>query len=194
MTRYSVRPTAYCLLHPMPAALADSRERFPTQEDLVAYLDGELSEESTRHIEELLRTSPDVREEVQRLERAWDLLGELPKSEADESFTQTTVEIAAVQAQQDLAAGRAARPRKRQRQWMLVGLMLGVAGFLGVVATQWIWPEPDEALLRDIPVLEYLDEFNQADNIQFLRKLRDDKLFTPRTEEPGDDWLTVEGE
>lgn len=177
----------------MPA-LADNRERFPSQEDLVAYLDGELDEDATRHIEELLRTNPEVREEVQRLERAWDLLGELPKSEADESFTQTTVEIATIHAERDLEAELAARPKKRQRQWMLLGAALAVAGFLGVLATQWIWPEPDEDLLRDMPVLEQLDEYNQADNIQFLRRLRDDKLFTPRSGPPEEDWLSLEGE
>lgn len=176
----------------MPA-LAENRERFPTQEDLVAYLDGELDDEATRHVEELLRTNPNVREEVQRLERAWDLLGELPKSEADESFTQTTVEIAAVQAEQDLQAALAARPRKRQRQWMLLGAALAAAGLGGVLAAQWLWPEPDKELLRDLPVLEQLDEYNHADNIEFLRRLRDEELFTPRTGDAEQDWLSLEG-
>jgi anti-sigma factor RsiW len=176
----------------MPAVLQDHAERFPSQEDLVAYLDGELDEDASRRIEELLRTNPDVREEVQRLERAWDLLGELPKSEADENFTQTTVEIAAVQAQRDLAAELAARPRKRRLQWLVVGLALAAAGFVGVMASQWLWPQTDEALLKDMPVLEHLDEFNQADNIQFLRRLRDEKLFTPGAESSDQDWLTLE--
>ena len=37
--------------------------------------------------------------------------------------------------------------------------------------------DPDRQLLRDLPVLENLDEYRQVGSIEFLRKLRDEKLF-----------------
>ena len=49
----------------------------PLDEQLVAYLDGELDAESSRRMDELLATDADVRRRLQEMERTWDLLDDL---------------------------------------------------------------------------------------------------------------------
>lgn len=146
-------------------------------EELVAYLDGELDDVGTQQVERRLASDPAVREEIHQLERAWDLLDDLPREEADESFTQSTVEMVALQAEEALEAELARRPRRKVVQWLLAAACLGLAGFLGAFAAGWTIPHPDDALLRDLPALQRLDQLQQADNVEFLRTLRDEGRF-----------------
>ena len=67
--------------------------------------------ESSRRIEALLASDPEVRRRLQALERTWDLLDELDAAPVGEPFTQTTLEMVAVAARQDV--GTRARPRPR---------------------------------------------------------------------------------
>ncbi|MEX0585756.1 MAG: hypothetical protein WD176_03880, partial [Pirellulales bacterium] len=60
-------------------------DRSQLKADLVAYLDGELDAETSRELENLLATDPNARDEMQRMEQAWDLLDELPRAEVDEA-------------------------------------------------------------------------------------------------------------
>ena len=76
-------------------------------EQLVSYLDGELEGGAVRRVEEALAADPHVRQELWQLDRAWQLLDELPRMQVDESFTRSTVEMIAVQAEQELAAVQA---------------------------------------------------------------------------------------
>jgi anti-sigma factor RsiW len=62
-----------------------------TREELVAYLDGELDAAARQSVEERLARDAEYRSHLQSLQQAWDLLDELPRSSASESFTRTTV-------------------------------------------------------------------------------------------------------
>ena len=50
-----------------------------TYEQLVAYLDGELDAESSLQVERRLAEDAEFRRELRQLQRAWDMLDELPK-------------------------------------------------------------------------------------------------------------------
>ena len=71
------------------------------QEELTAYLDGELDPAGSRRVEERLKNDPAYREELQRLEQAWNMLDELDRVVVGEAFTRTTMEIVAVAAADD---------------------------------------------------------------------------------------------
>ena len=71
-------------------------------EKLVAYLDGELDAESSQQVERRLAEDPGYRHELKQMQRAWDLLDELPRAEVSETFTQTTVEMVALSAEHEL--------------------------------------------------------------------------------------------
>lgn len=153
--------------------------KLPPDEQLVAYLDGELDPQTRRHIDELLASNADVRRRLQEMERTWELLDELDAAPAGSQFTHTTLEMVAVAARQELADA----PRRRWRHTLAIsGGMLAavVAGFLAVAL---LTPDPNRALLQDLPVLENLDEYRQTDDIEFLRLLQTAGLFTKDTGE-----------
>ncbi len=158
-------------------------EPTPLQEELNAYLDGELDAEATRRIEQLLADDPQVRDELHRLERAWAMLDRLPRVEVGDTFTNTTVEMVALVAAGDLKQAQDALPRVRRRRWIARAGMLAVAAAFGFAAFTLYWPNPDKQLVRDLPVLENLDQYRQADNIGFLRMLEKEKLFAEETDD-----------
>ena len=68
----------------------------PSREEIVAYLDGETSDEERRVIEQRLANDENYRQQLHQLERAWDMLDVLPQSQVDPSFVHTTMEMVAV--------------------------------------------------------------------------------------------------
>jgi hypothetical protein len=143
----------------------------PLDEQLVAYLDGELDPEGRRRIEELLATDADVRRRVQEMERTWELLDGLDVAPAGERFTQTTLEMVAVAARQDVEQSMAEAPRRRRRRrWLLGGGLLAAAA-AGFFSLWMLWPDPNRELIENLPVLENLDEYRQIDDVEFLNML-----------------------
>lgn len=154
-----------------------SPEPSELQQELTAYLDGELDAQAVKQIEERLGRDPDYQAELQRLERAWDLLDRLPRASVNETFTKTTMEMVAVAASEDAAAAQLDLPRRHRRQQMMGGLGLVAAGLVGFVVGHWWWPNPNDQLIRDLPLLKNFDLYYQADNIDFLRLLDNEGLF-----------------
>jgi hypothetical protein len=52
-----------------------------------------------------------------------------------------------------------------------------VAASVGFYATAWWIPDPDVQMLRDLPVLEDLDEMRQVDSVEFLKQMQKEGLF-----------------
>jgi ferric-dicitrate binding protein FerR (iron transport regulator) len=145
------------------------------EEQLVAYLDHELDEASSRRVEKLLATDPQVRQRLRQLQQSWDALDELLPADLDPSFTRSTLEMVALAAEQEARQPCGPAPRRR-RAWLgLAGVAL--AGLAGYVAVWCFWPDPNQQLLRDLPVLENLDQYQKIDDIEFLRQLHARKLF-----------------
>jgi len=108
---------------PYHAGTAD--ELPPSEEQLVAYLDGELDDESSRSLEQRLATDSGLRSQLGRLERTWDMLDQLGRAEVGEAFTRTTIEMVALAAEQEQQQEEAERPVRRRRR-----LFVGAAGIL----------------------------------------------------------------
>ncbi|MFH1268314.1 MAG: hypothetical protein ABIK89_21550 [Planctomycetota bacterium] len=145
------------------------------EEHLVAYLDGELDDEDVRRVEELLASDAKVRQTLEKLEGTWDLLDSLEQAHVDEVFTQSTLEMVAVAAAEDVQSQQAQAPRLRLRRWWIAGgstLCAVGAGFLAVLL---FWPDPNRELLQDLPVLERLDHYRQIDDIRFVEMLLDNE-------------------
>lgn len=163
-------------LHP------DADQASPGEEDLVAYLDGELDDPSSRRIEQLLATDPKVRGDLQRLERTWHLLDQLDRVTPDEEFTRTTLEMVAVAAEEDLQEQQVQVPRRRRRRWLIGGVALLAAAAAGFLTVTLARPSPNQRLLEDLPVLENLDPYRQVDSLEFLRLLDREGLFSKEAE------------
>jgi anti-sigma factor RsiW len=147
------------------------------QQNLVAYLDGELDEKQSRHVAELLSRSAAARLELERLQKTWDLLDYLPQPKAPRSFTHQTV--------QRLQTVRLTQSIRVRRQRWLGGLSwaaaLLAAGSLSFFVMQ---RQPPDKLPRPTPeevqVLEHREfwpQYQRIENLEFLRELDRPDLF-----------------
>jgi len=144
---------------------------------LVAYLDGELDDDAVRAIERRLSAEPQYQQRLQQLQRAWDLLDELPRAEATETFTRSTVEIVALNVEQELAATQVLVQRKRITWRIAVPIALVAVLALGFGIGKWLWPAPDQKLIQDLRVVENVELYLQADSLDFLKQLEREQLF-----------------
>jgi anti-sigma factor RsiW len=147
------------------------------EEQLVAYLDGELDVAESRRIEQLLATDPQVRQKLQSLERTWELLDRLDRVDVDDRFTRSTLEMASVAATEDIEQSRAQLPVRRRRNWLFVAVGMTAAAAAGFLAVLLCWPDPNKRLLQDLPVLEHLEEYRQVESLKFLQTLSRDGSF-----------------
>ena len=146
-------------------------------EQLVAYLDGELDGVESRRVEQLLANDPQVRQKLQALERTWELLERLDRVDVDDRFTRTTLEMVSLAASEDLAASRALLPVRRRRRWLLTAAAMTAAALAGFLAVTFLRPQPNKRLLQDLPVLEHLEEYRQVESLKFLQTLSQDGSF-----------------
>ncbi len=148
----------------------------PDEEDLVAYLDGELTGEDILRIEARLSADEGYRNQLQQLQRAWDLLDDLPRVEASESFSQSTVSMVALQASGEYLATKG-KAKSTVWRYMLAAAATMLAGLFGYGVTYFIYDSPNRELLADLPVIERLDIYQSADDVEFLRLLAQEGLF-----------------
>ncbi len=148
------------------------------QQQLVAYLDGELTADESRRLEQRLSQDPEFRRTLQRLEQAWDLLDELPRAEAGSTFTQSTLEMVALTTDQD--AEQAIDRLEHKRRWLWIATSVGAVVCLGLgySLVDRLISRPDRQLMRDMPVIERVDDYQLVDSVDFLRQLQEEGLFT----------------
>lgn len=159
-----------------PKPTEETQEDFPA--DLVAYLDGELDAEQTRSVEERLSGDAEYRRQLRELQRTWDLLDHLPTADVDESFTRTTVAMVAVSASGDVDHVAAQRGRRKRWLWWSGTAAAALAFAAGYVVVAVLVSRENRRLLRDLPVIERLDQYRYADSVEFLRQLEHEGLFT----------------
>ena len=159
-----------------PKPTEETQDDFPA--DLVAYLDGELDVEQTRIVEERLSHDADYRRQLRELQTAWDLLDFLPAADVDESFTRTTVAMVAVSASGDVERVAERRGRRKSRLWWTGTVAAATAFAAGYAAVAVVVSRENRRLLRDLPVIQRLDQYRYADNVEFLRLLEREGLFT----------------
>lgn len=163
--------------HPSP-------ETTEVESELVAYLDGELDHAAAQRVERRLSEDPEFRRRLQQLQRAWDLLDQLPRVEAPENFATTTIGMVAVSAATESEHWVGRRRRRQFVVWImrLTGVVVAIAiGYLFVQARQ---QAPERRLLRDLPVIENVDLYLNADDIQFVRQLERENLFDQEPPDP----------
>ncbi|MDZ4780553.1 MAG: hypothetical protein SGJ19_09900 [Planctomycetia bacterium] len=159
----------------MTAPARHDREPNALDEELVAYLDDELDADARAKLERRLVSEPGVRESLRKLTRVWDALETLPRAEVNEAFATTTVE--AVVAKEALSQASTFAMRRSARSWMRGVALLAACALVSFVAVRWFWPDPNQQLANDLPILENYDAFRAVRNIEFLRELHQASLF-----------------
>jgi anti-sigma factor RsiW len=151
-------------------------QREQLDEELVAYLDGELSAEQNQVVEQRLSSDPDYRERLRELEKTWDLLDELPAGEPTQSFTQSTLELV-------LSEDTQLQLKKRRTSWTLPLRVLAFSALplalfgSAFAATRYWQNQPYRQLLQDLPVIENVDMFTKVEDLRFLELLEQEGLF-----------------
>jgi anti-sigma factor RsiW len=153
-------------------------EADPIQEELVAYLDGELDAEASQRVERRLAEDAQYRQRLHDLQQTWDLLDHLPRSPVSESFTQTTVQMVAVKASEDVEKKTVTADTKRRTMWLIGAGGAAAAAMLGYVIVSELVSRPNVQLVKDLPVIEYVDVYQHADSIEFLKQLDQAGLFS----------------
>jgi hypothetical protein len=148
----------------------DDRE----QEDLVAFLDGELSGEEARIIERKLSLDPTARAEAETLRRTWDLLDYLPRPEPSASFTEKTLTRLSSVRGESLLPPLAWRDRRWMSfgvVWMAsmaVAMMSGFQGYRHMMAPAWAKSVPQ--VKQKLPK-KLQDEINQLPSDERAKRL-----------------------
>ena len=165
-------------------------------EKLVAYLDGELPEGDARDVESSLANDPAMRAEVEKLNRAWELLDLLPRPNASGEFssrTLTTLKVSGATtalSNEQAAAPTVALDVSKSRRignstisaWSAGLVVVSVLGF--VVGRMAARPDND-VWLNDLPLIERIDVYREIGDAQFLRDFqrerdRDERRPPPR--------------
>jgi hypothetical protein len=152
-------------------------------EQLVAYLDGEIDDAERRRIEEWLARDENIRRRLKEMEQTWSLLDDLDPVPADRQFVQSTLEMVAVAAGKDAEQFLTDAPRRRWQNRLAVLAGVVTALLAGYGATTLLWPNPNRELVNDLSVLENLDRYRPIGDIEFLRQLQKQKLFTKQEDD-----------
>lgn len=143
----------------------------PDDEQLVAYLDGELDQQSAAEIESKLASDPHLRTRLNDLRSAWDLLEELPPVKPNPKFARSTIEMVAMSAADQ--AERKKDPLRNWRMWsavlLIVPLMFGI-GYAIVRSTQRI---AERQALAVLPVLADWDALKWVERYDWLQKIHE---------------------
>jgi anti-sigma factor RsiW len=152
--------------------------------ELVAYLDGELDDVATQAIEAKIATDPDTRAELDALKQTWGMLDYLPKASPSVNFTHRTMERLTL----EVGAGKKTMTMTgRSSAWLRVGWaaapILALAG--GYFAALHFWPaqssdvipDADRPLVRYLRVAEKWRYYENADDLDFVKKLNQSEVF-----------------
>lgn len=153
------------------------------EEELVAYLDGELPAADQVRIERRLADDVAYRQKLAQLQKAWDLLDLLQKAEPDAEFTRSTVEMVAIHQERDAERQQTAAQQKRIAWWLGGGLAVALSAAAGFFIVQYQLGAPERKLLQDLPVIERVDQYRSVESIEFLEKLREAELFAGESED-----------
>ncbi len=155
----------------------DSNDSSANDEQLVAYLDGELDADTMSGVETRLAADAGYRRRLHQLEKAWAMLDDLPREKVDDSFAQSTIEMVAVAANDDVRQVQLIGLR-RQRQTLWAGVLLvALVACIGFAVTHLWVPTKNDRLIEDLPVVERLDQYQQIEDIEFLEWLVNSRLF-----------------
>jgi anti-sigma factor RsiW len=143
------------------------------QDEISAYLDGELTPQERLAVETRLANDAAFREELLRTEAAWQLLDTLPRTRLDTSFTETTMEL--------VAAKAAERRFKWLPSWMattrgvaaIFAILVGLSAFAAVR----MMPRSDDFLLENYGAINNLEKYQEVLSLDRLIEVADSNLF-----------------
>ena len=106
------------------------------------------------------------------------MLDELPRDQVDENFAKSTVEMVAIRAESEVAEQARRANKWKTLGWGLVFAGIGAAAATGFWLTYFQLSEPNRQVVRDLPILQHLDAYQNAGSVDYLRDLEKQGLFS----------------
>ena len=163
---------------------SQDKQEYGFDEELVAYLDGELSRDNAARVEDALSENAEYRLRLKQLQQAWDLMDDLPQSAMDESFTKSTVELVVVSAESEVMATVSRWKTWRIGVWAASLAAVFVVAWGGSALVNSLGGRDNQQLLNDLPLVQEIDVYDPIDNMDFLEELDASGVFA---EELGDE-------
>lgn len=146
--------------------------------NLVAYIDGELTENEERAISTKLTLSPTARREVESLKQTWELLEHLPRPKGSADFPDRTLTSIRSLENKTLSWDRTAREWSIHLARLAIGVLAALASLaLGYNLVRWAWPDPAIRMAQDLSLAEHLEEYQQVGSFQLLEQLVNSQEF-----------------
>ena len=147
----------------------DHRSSSPLGEnDLVAFLAGELGDGERCSVSAILASDPSARREVELLRGTWDLLDLLPFPKASDDLGMRT--FAALRR---VESGEIDRTSIDPRASGIIPY-LAAASLMAIMTfatARWAWHDRGARLSSRLSIAEHLDEYRDVGTIEFLREL-----------------------
>lgn len=144
-------------------------------EQLVAYLDGELPPEQRTELERSLGHDPQLRRRLRQLQGGWEMLDELPMATPSPQLVESTIRMAAVSSRSLTAqAGRPVGrrwPRLSSLTSLLGGLVV-IACLVGGAGAAHLYERWQlRTQLRKLPLAMHVDAYIHGADLEMIRQL-----------------------
>jgi hypothetical protein len=151
--------------------LADDSPIDRIDEDLVAYLDGELEPQQRMELEARLGREPSLRARLRKLQAGWEMLGQLPEVLTNPKLLETTIRMAAIESTGSLQRFEQQRPAWWKTRSGMVSIASLVAFSIAVLGAK-VWEEVRfRRELRLLPIAMRLDGYLHASDLVWMREL-----------------------
>ena len=162
---------------------SESADFDPIDEELIAYLDNEIDASGRMRVERRLADDAAFRERLRRMQQTWEALDLLPRANAGDAFTSSTMTL--VVAEQEVAATQAVKQLKSKqgRRWWWGAAATAAAAALGFALVYRTLTSEDQALVKDLPVIEKVDQLHNTPSVEFLTQLQQEGLFLADTDD-----------
>ncbi|MBQ9814048.1 MAG: hypothetical protein IJM54_12160 [Thermoguttaceae bacterium] len=159
----------------------------PVDEEIAAYLDGEMSPEERTAFEAKVEASETIRAKLDAERSAWNalaLLDEVEKPGVD--LTESTLGRLSEETQAELQA--ADEKNKRRRLVLYATTTLGACALfvLGYFLSATFFPDLRQKRQKDCQVVDRLEQLGAVDSFEYLIALHEAKLFAPGPEKNDD--------
>ena len=151
-------------------------------EQLSAYLDGELSEAEKHKLEEQIHNDPAIKHRFESLQKNWSLLDQLSTKEVNPDFAASTVEMVAIRSSGIPEVDCNKFSWKACPRWLLISGAAVIAVAIGYFTTIALIDDRNEVLLEHLVLLENLPEYQLVDDVTFVEQIGKIEYFSSRAE------------
>lgn len=147
------------------------------RENLVAFIDGELEQDTMRDIEKTLSDNPVAHHEVDMLRKTWNLLDYLDRPEASERVveqTLTSLEVMQTNRKFEMPAWWSQVRKGVVYTASVAGMVFALV--VGYTASNYWLPSRSDAIARDLELIEEYDELQEIGSVAFLELLQENNL------------------